>query len=728
VQPSPASPNAVRFGLFEADLSAGELRKRGRKIPLQDQPFRVLALLLLCPGELVTREELQRALWPADTFGDFDEGLNKAIQKLRQALDDSSDNPRFIETLPRKGYRFIASVDRTAEAKAAKAQPAPVDSHASASDSVIVANVTKRSQKAALVGSVAVVAVLVALVWLVRHRPPRSSAELTQKRLTFNSSENPIQSAAISPDGKYLAYSDQAGIHVKLLLTGEERIIPRPAGVPASAFWVLDSWFPDGTQLLADVYEQGGRNSMWTVSVLGQSPREIREGASGYEVSPDGTHIVFSPLGAGDTVREIWIMGSRGDNPQKVFAVGENEALNTLMHWSPDGQRLAFIRVQPGLGRPQRSIETCDLKGASRPVVVLDPDLGMEDLYWLPDGRIAYVSGDSFWQIGIDQAGMPSGKPKRIAKWAGSGLRYLSASADGKRLVLLKSTDQSQVYLGELAAGGTRMKPPRRLTDDEAFYSPTAWTPDSKAVLFDSDRNGTWGIFMQRISQETSEPVVAGLRSRLSADGAWILFFESPRTPANPVVLDRLMRIPASGGVPQLVLETRNFFGFSCARAPASLCVVLETSQDLKQLVITAFDPLKGRAKVLRTIELDSSYGYSTGLSPDGSTIAISRDREPETHIRLLSLSGGADREITVKGWPNIKSLDWAPDGKGLYCGSVSAEGGTLLYVDLKGNVRVLWQYKGANDDIGGVPSPDGRYLAIQRGVVNSNVWMVEGF
>ena len=111
MQPTPVSPKAIRFGLFEADLSAGELRRRGRKVPLQDQPFQVLALLLQHPGELVSREEFQRALWPSDTFVEFDEGLNKAIQKLRQALDDSSDNPRFIETLPRKGYRFIAPVD-----------------------------------------------------------------------------------------------------------------------------------------------------------------------------------------------------------------------------------------------------------------------------------------------------------------------------------------------------------------------------------------------------------------------------------------------------------------------------------------------------------------------------------------------------------------------------------------------------------------------------------------
>jgi len=309
----------------------------------------------------------------------------------------------------------------------------------------------------------------------------------------------------------------------------------------------------------------------------------------------------------------------------------------------------------------------------------------------------------------------------------------LSASTDGKQLVLLKTTSQSQVYLGELAAGGTRMNPPRRLTNDEAFDYPNGWTPDSKAVLFTSERNGTRGIFKQGISQETAEPVVTGPQDvhfpRFSPESAWILYVESPRTQANPAPPDRLMRIPASGGVPQFVMETRHFLDFGCARAPASLCVIFETSQDRKQMMITAFDPLKGRGKVLRTIQYDpSNYYAGTQLSPDGSTVSISRAGEPEIHIRLLSLSGGSERDFTVKGWPNVTGLDWSPDGKGFYCGSVSPQASTLLYVDLKENARVLWQYKGGSGEIYGHRSPDGRYLAIMGAVINSNVWMIEGF
>src|SRR5207245_9042797 len=101
------SRGAVRFGVFEVDLRVGELRKKGINVKLQDQPFQILQVLLERSGEVVTREELRGRIWPADTFVDFDQGLNNAIKRLRESLSDSPDNPRFIETIPRHGYRFI---------------------------------------------------------------------------------------------------------------------------------------------------------------------------------------------------------------------------------------------------------------------------------------------------------------------------------------------------------------------------------------------------------------------------------------------------------------------------------------------------------------------------------------------------------------------------------------------------------------------------------------------
>src|SRR5712692_8864866 len=107
----PEKMRLVRFGPFEANFTTGELRKHGIRVKLQEQPFQVLKILLARPGELVTREEIRQRLWPSGTFVDFDNGLNAAVNRLREALGDSAEHPKFIETLPRRGYRFIGALD-----------------------------------------------------------------------------------------------------------------------------------------------------------------------------------------------------------------------------------------------------------------------------------------------------------------------------------------------------------------------------------------------------------------------------------------------------------------------------------------------------------------------------------------------------------------------------------------------------------------------------------------
>jgi len=607
------------------------------------------------------------------------------------------------------------------------------------SDRSEVAKVSSRRSRRLLVGTVAAIAMLAGLAWFLLHRPAPPTPELTQKRLTFNSSESAIGTNAFSLDGKYVAYSDPAGIHVKLLSTGEERLIPKPPGVSASAEWRVASWFPDSTQLLADIFEPGGGLSVWTVSMLGQSARKLREGAEAQDASPDGEHIAFFPA-HGLTHHEIWVMSSQGDNPQKVLASGENEWFDDV-HWSPDGRRLAYIRFRRTAGGDFQgiAIESSDLTGAQHTVVLSNSELFLLDFCWLPDQRIIYSRresqgyDDNLWQIEINEhTGTPIGKPKRLTRWAGSQLYNFSASRDGKRLVLQKTIYQGQVYLGELAANGTRLTPPRRVTNDDASDRVTAWMPDSKAVLFESDRNGTPGIFKERISEHAAEPVNTGQKPaqfpRISADGAWILYVVIPK-PSEAI---RLMRIPISGGVPQLVLQMSKGLNHDCARAPARLCVVFEESQDGQHVTVSAFDPIKGRGKTLKTIEKDASaHAFGSALSPDGSTFAIAQSFDAEIRIRLLSLFGSSDREITVKGWPNLAwmGLYWAPDQKGFYCSSVSPQVNTLLYVDLQRTARVLWQYKASADrySFWGMPSPDGRYLAIQVGAANSNLWMLEG-
>src|SRR3954466_589991 len=152
----------AKFGPYEADLRTGELRKHGIRLRLQEQPFQVLAMLLANPGDLVTREQLQNRLWAGDTFVDFDHGLNTAINKLREVLSDSSAAPKYIETLPRRGYRFVASVEFTGAAKAA-------DKPAALSTAAHLAPVTSRPMARGLLLLLQAMYLIFYLVTLMRH-------------------------------------------------------------------------------------------------------------------------------------------------------------------------------------------------------------------------------------------------------------------------------------------------------------------------------------------------------------------------------------------------------------------------------------------------------------------------------------------------------------------------------------------------------------------------------
>jgi len=224
--PSPSAQRSFSFGLFELDVARGELRKQGRVIKLQDQPFQVLDVLVRRPGEVVTREELQQAVWPADTFVEFDQGLNTAIKKIRLALGDSAENPRFVETIPRKGYRFIAPIERIA------------------TDEIGPNRIRSPVLAALLVG---IPAVAGAGVWALR---PKHTDETAPVPLPFTSYPGAEVSPSFSPDGNYVtfAWRDEAqhasnfDIFVKPI-TGRGDPVRLTHG-PAHNFSPV--WSPDG--------------------------------------------------------------------------------------------------------------------------------------------------------------------------------------------------------------------------------------------------------------------------------------------------------------------------------------------------------------------------------------------------------------------------------------------------------------------------------------------------
>src|SRR6267142_1178420 len=237
-----SSSRIICFSTFEVNLQTGELRQRGQKVKLQEQPFQLLVALLEQPGQVVSREELRSKLWPADTFVDFDHSLNAAIKRLRDALGESADAPVFIETLARRGYRFIAPVNYSSTSEVIGATPARKQGRSFFSGRGIA------------IACLAPI-IIVTLVGAIWRKPLRRS--------------------------------DITGVYLKLIRTGETHAVPL---APNFSFHV-DDWFPDGSHLLASRKDEAGKQSLWSISVFGGSPRPLVYDAAGGSVSPDGTHI-----------------------------------------------------------------------------------------------------------------------------------------------------------------------------------------------------------------------------------------------------------------------------------------------------------------------------------------------------------------------------------------------------------------------------------------------------
>jgi len=186
------------------------------------------------------------------------------------------------------------------------------------------------------------------------------------------------------------------------------------------------------------------------------------------------------------------------------------------------------------------------------------------------------------------------------------------------------------------------------------------------------------------------------------------------------------MRVPVMGGTSRLVLTTQPGSKPRCAKRPATLCVISERSMDNKQLVFAAFDPLAGRGRELMRVDGPLSANYSWDLSPDGTRVAFVRSAEGP--IEILSLKSQLLGKLDPKGWSTIANLAWAADGKALFVSGLSNNEMSLMQLDLHGQSHVLWRFSESGLPSQGIPSPDGRHIAISQQIKSSNIWMIENF
>jgi serine/threonine protein kinase/Tol biopolymer transport system component len=619
-----------------------------------------------------------------------------------------------------------------------------------------------RRRRTTITGVLALLVIAVAVFWLAKRQlsSPPGLPELKQRQLTTNSSDNEVLGSAISPDGRYLAYGDQLGIHLKLIETGETHTIPQPEGLKGSQVeWDPHVWLRDGTKFLAGASIPGQRPSIWTIPVMGGPPRGLRDDARVWDVSPDGSSVAFTTNVGKIGDREVWLMDPNGEQLRKVYECDENSRFENV-RWSPNGKRLAYYKVHQAATKLEVRLESRDLKGGFPTTILSGTGEESKDFYWLPDGRMIYSSADpdsnrkscNLWEMRVDtRTGQPRERPKRLTNWAGFCMVNMSLTEDGKRLAFSRGSFQDSVYVADLEADGDRITTPRRLTASEGQNYPSAWTPDSGAVIFESDRDSQWGIFRQSLNENTAEPVVAGLEDAvfpsLSPDGTWILYsvFPNKGDSSTPV---QLVRVATAGGPRQLVMTTAairqratpttpagapnlaltapTYGSPRCARSPSTVCAIAELALDGKQLIFTAFDPVKGRGRELTRSNLDPTLHYTWNLSPDGTSIAVLEGSEGR--IRILPLTGQQPQEVVVKGWDNVQTLDWAADARSLFISSYTERGSVLLHVDLKGNARALWQQKGSHHAVWAVPSPDNRHVAMSGRSGNHNVWVIENF
>jgi Tol biopolymer transport system component len=359
---------------------------------------------------------------------------------------------------------------------------------------------------------------------------------------------------------------------------------------------------------------------------------------------------------------------------------------------------------------------------------------------WTPDGRIIYSLGEAIpnqgdsnlWALKVDSDGRAIGAATRLTHGTGEA-SAISVTSDGKRLAFFRQAVEPDVYIGDLEANGTRLTTLRRLTLDERADYPYSWTPDSKSVIFTSDRNGTFNIFRQGVHDAGPEVLVRSSEDlavpRLSPDGNSIIYLITPSSGAS-VYNSRLMRAPLTGGPPQLILEATGISNQQCARLPSAVCILSRFEPGHERFFY--FDPEKGMGAEVTKAEIRSinAYDFNWSLSPDGRMLATAKrvGIQGQLAIRITPLGDGAETTILVPGYAGIGSIDWAADSKSVWATVYNSDSGkTLMNVSLAGKVRPLMK---ENEMTLGwaIPSPDGKHLAIWKAHGDSNVWMLENF
>jgi len=713
--PAPASStHKVQFGVFELDLQRAELRKQGVKVKLQEQPLRVLQLLLQNHGQIVTREELRAHIWSANTFVEFDQGLYSAMARLRDALGDSSESPRFIETVARRGYRFIAPVDISEPARDMARTKQTVPKPGTALRRFVL------SLGAGLLGGALLIGLLLGFdvagvrQWLWQ----RSSRPITQKRLTdFVGLE---EFPAISPDDKTVAFTaDKAGyrqVWLRLIAGGTLLQITHD-----NVDHAYPRWSPDSSTLIyysppTPGEEQG---TLWEISALGGTPRRLTRSVSSADISHDGKKLAFFRLSEKNTVQLVTV--ERLTSLVSLVAELPSSQAYEYPRWSPNDYWIAFQHSTLYVD----DISYVSASGGSVHPLTHESVL-MGGLSWQPDGSgIIYSSGREstviylptmhLWSARLD------GSPARQMTYGETSLYNPDVDHQGN---LVASRLRMQYDIWKYPVTGTLRKNThdgQQLTHETGQVQTPNATPGGRELAYLSDDGGHGNIWVldlmsgasRQITFESDPHVSMGL-PMWSPDGSKIAMVSTREEPnwdtlgvwlvdADGSNLHQLLskisgyptwsgdgnwlyystmvhgifhifKTPMTGGAPVLVRNDN-----ACVSAIGADGSTLYYSvphlngNGIRDYEIRAAHPESGPSVRLAQVageRVPHWQVFQPSLSHDGRWLALPLNDLATTNLYLLSTIDGSWRQVTdfsPRRTFIVRRVAWSSDDRGLF-------------------------------------------------------------
>jgi eukaryotic-like serine/threonine-protein kinase len=774
---APVLPKRIyRFGVFRLDPDRGALVRKGLPVRLQGQPLRVLCQLLQHPGEIVTREELRQSLWPNGTYVEFDGSLNAALKRLRLALGDDSENPVFIETVPKHGYRFIAPVEceQLSGANAAAKQPTllepsdwqpltrdtdssrrlqpaiaaepsiaagptpsagtprqraaqkSVAEHPTGSSPVAaVARERKWGVVAAFAGALIVLAAGYGIYAFLRRSRPIPFQNFTVTQTTH---DGQAMLAAISPDGRYiLSVKNENGLESLWL-----RNIPTNSDTqilaPAETRYATLAFSPDGNYIFFREAVAGVAFifNLYRAPVLGGTPKEIgRDIDSNIAFSPDGKRMAY--IRANDPEAGKWrlLIAIADGSDERVLRASESPIIGPVaISWSPDGKRLAYSGVYRTTGALTEEVSLFDVASRKARTFVRFSGRSVSQLAWLPDGSGLLVTYRDSAEVNRSQIGFlayPSGQFRAVTRDA-DNYQSLTLSADGRTFAAVQTKTSENLCL-LLGAGGRRaarsLMPVRSFRPTEVF----AWGDDGKLLL-------SRGSALERVSPEGDHPVtvVSEPASWIGdpqecAGGRYIVFVAFH---GGSVGSANVWRADADGSNLQELTAGADEISPACSPDGKWVYYIdVGTSQGMRvPLAGGKPEPAPGLATP------NHLFFHGFGFSPDGKLLATAAMAEdPRTHevrrvVNLRRLDAGASRSVRViVPNPHIEgAAKFTPDGKSLAYPVFESGAGNIWVQPLDGSPgHTITTF--TSEHISEFHwSPDGRTLAVVRADTNSDV------